>query len=277
MSSRDPAGHVCPVPSRAHFPFFVGAFGIAWGAFAAFLLAPETLERLFGPPSSSHPLFFLAVYAPGLTAFTIVLAYGGRAGFARYLSRLALWRAPLGWWAVLLAGIPAVFMAGAALKGVPLVPDLPGIWQVLGFMAFMALLGPMEEFGWRGLALPLMQRHLAPIWAGLVLGLIWGLWHLPAFLLSGLPQSGWSFMPFFIGATAVGVILTPLFNASGGSMLLAMLYHFQLNNPLWPDAQPFDTPLFVALAVAVVWLNRKTMFTREGAATDVIPPRRISG
>lgn len=122
-----------------------------------------------------------------------------------------------------------------------------------------------------GVALPLLQRRLAPIWAALILGLIWGVWHLPAFYLSGTPQSDWGFIPFFIGAVCLSVIVTPLFNASRGSILLAVLYHFQLNNPLWHDAQPYDTYFFAAAAVIVVWLNRATLFTKAGAVTEVIP------
>ncbi len=40
---------------------------------------------------------------------------------------------------------------------------------------------------------------------------------------------------------------------------------------IWPDAQPYDTFLFVAAAVLVVWFNRKAMFTKEGVVTEVIP------
>jgi uncharacterized protein len=135
----------------------------------------------------------------------------------------------------------------------------------------MAIKGPVEEIGWRGLALPLLQRRFSPIWAGLILGIIWGIWHLPAFLLSGTPQSAWSFTPFVIGAVAISVIVTPLFNKSRGSILLPALFHFQLINPLWPDAQPYDTYLFVGMAVLVVWSNRKSMFSRDGAVTEVVP------
>jgi hypothetical protein len=92
---------------------------------------------------------------------------------------------------------------------------------------------------------------------------------LPAFFLSGTPQSAWGITPFIIGSIAVSVILTPLFNASGGSILLAALFHFQLNNPLWPDAQPYDTIFFVLTAALVVWVNHDTMFDRGAGSTRV--------
>jgi uncharacterized protein len=70
------------------------------------------------------------------------------------------------------------------------------------------------------------------------------------------------------------VILTPLFNASNGSILLAALFHFQLNNPLWPDAQPHDTIGFVAAALIATALNWRSMTTQDGAITRVIPADR---
>jgi hypothetical protein len=49
------------------------------------------------------------------------------------------------------------------------------------------------------------------------------------------------------------------------------MFHWQLINPFWPDAQPWDTVILVGVAVIVVWWNRTTMFTREGAETEVVP------
>jgi len=261
------------VPFIALVPFLLVAFGLAWGIMALFIFLPDEITALFGKLTGQHPLFFLAVYAPAIAAFIIVTYYGGTLGLRLYLARLLLWRCSPAWYAFLTIGIPLLFFSGAVLKGNLFAEPFPfSSFQAL-FVAllFMAIKGPVEEFGWRGLALPLLQRKLAPIWAGLILGVIWGLWHFPAFLLSGTPQSAWSFTPFFVGSVAVSVIVTQLFNASRGSILLPALFHFQLINPIWPDAQPYDTLFFVAAALLVSWFNRNSMFSRECVVTEVIP------
>jgi hypothetical protein len=104
-----------------------------------------------------------------------------------------------------------------------------------------------------------------------VIGAIWGVWHLPAFFLSGAPQSAWSFTDFFVGTIALSLIATALYNASRGSILLPALFHLQVNNPLWPDAQPYDTIPFVVAAIVVVWLNRDAMLRTDGGRTEIIP------
>jgi len=261
------------VPFNALVPFLLVTFGLAWGILALFIVLTDQMTALFGALTGQHPLFYLAVYAPAIAAFIVVLYYGGAGGLRRYLARLLLWRCSRAWYAFLIIGIPLLFYGGSAMKGNLSTEPFPfSSFQALGAaMLFMAIKGPIEEFGWRGLALPLLQRKLAPIWAGLILGVIWGLWHFPAFLLSGTPQSAWSFTPFFVGSVAVSVIVTQLFNASRGSILLSALFHYQLINPLLPDAQPYDTLFFVAAAFLVVWFNRETILNRKWGVTEVIP------
>ena len=258
---------------RSLFPYLAITFGLTWGIVGLLILFPDQTTALFGELSAKNPLFILAVYAPAIAAFTLVIRQGGLPGLRRYLSRLLLWRVHWGWYVFLLAGIPLLFYGGAALKGNLFSEPFPfsNWYEVIPALVFMLVLGPIEEFGWRGLALPLLQQRYAPMWAGLILGAIWGAWHLPAFFLSGVPQSTWSFFPFFIGSIAIGVIVTPLFNASGGSISLPLLVHWQLINPVFPDAAPHDTIMFVAAAIVVVIINRTTMFSREGAVTEVIP------
>ena len=103
---------------------------------------------------------------------------------------------------------------------------------MIALMVMMLFLGPVEELGWRGVAQPILQRHMAPIWAGMVIGAIWGLWHLPAFFLAGVVYADWHFLPFFIGNVTFAVLVTPIFNSARGSLLLPMLFHWQLINPI---------------------------------------------
>ena len=104
------------------------------------------------------------------------------------------------------------------------------------------------------------------------MGIIWAVWHIPAFLIGGTAQSSWSFGPYFGGVVAISVILTPLFNASRGSLLIAVVYHFQMMNPIFPDVQPWDNLLFIILAIIIVWLNRSTMFQRDAGVTEILMP-----
>lgn len=253
--------------------FLLLVFGLAWSIFALFVLAQDWVVAAFGELSGSHPLFILAVYAPAIAALLLVSVDAGLAGVRGLLSRLFLWRAPLWWYVFLILGFPVISFAGAALKGNAL--SAPMFAEPLGALlpaiGFMLILGPVEEIGWRGFALPILQRRFVPFWAGLVLGVIWAGWHLPAFLLSGTPQSNWGFFPFFAGSVACSIILTAFFNDARGSILLAMLFHFQMNNPLWPDAQPYDMYAFIAAAVVIVWLNRHALFSRSTAVTEIVP------
>ena len=259
--------------------FFALSFGLAWGIIAILLLFTAQIEAIFGPVGSTNPLFILAVYAPGIVGVSLVLWHYGFRGLLSFFKRLTLWRMPLAWWVYLLVGIPAFVYLSAALNGTITDPfPFSSFYAVLSAFVFSLLLGPMgEEFGWRGVALPLLQRRFAPLWAGLILGMFWGLWHLPSFFLSGTPQSSWSIVPFLLGLVAIAIILTPMFNASRGSILIAILYHLQLMNPIFPETQPWENYIFIIVAVVVVVVNRKAMLRREGAVTEVLMPEDEEG
>jgi hypothetical protein len=254
-------------------PFFALAYGLGWATLGALIFFRDRIEAIFGPVGYTNPVFILAVYSPAIAGISLVWRQCGVKGLGSYLRRLTLWRMPVAWWAFLVVGIPACKYLGAAIKGTAGEPFPFSPWYaVLPALVTALLIGPVEEFGWRGVALPLLQRRFAPLWASLILGVIWGVWHLPAFLLAGTPQSAWSFGPYAIGVLAIAVILTPMFNAARGSILIAALYHFQMNGPAWPPAQPWENYVFAAAAVVIVLLNRKQMLTGDGAVTEVLLP-----
>jgi len=259
-----------PLTPRSVIAFFVGTFALSWSIGALLVAFPEQVETLFGPIGYTNTAFILLVYSPGLVGVVMVWRHYGLRGLGNMFRRFTLWRMSGGWWALLLLGMPAVFYAGAAVTGNT--GDFPfDPWYgVLPALIPAFFIGPIEELGWRGVALPLLQRRFAPLWASLIVGVVAALWHTPAFLMSGTKQDSWSFAPFFIGVVAISVILTPMFNAARGSLLIAALFHAQMNGPAWPDAQPWDMYGFVLVAILVVWVNRKSMLRRGDEVTHVL-------
>lgn len=273
MRGRLAAADSGSIPSSAMLPFLAVTFLITWGLVGLYIALPERAAAWFGEISGAHPLFFLATWSPAIAAFVVVYLHGGLLGIRAFLGRLLVWRGSWGWAAFILLVIPLVFVAGSRIKGGPVLVPLPpeGAGAVVALMFMMLFLGPVEEFGWRGVMQPLLQRYVVPIWAGIIIGAIWGFWHLPAFFLAGVVFAAWDFLPFFVGNITLALLVTPIFNSARGSLLWPMLFHWQLINPFWADAQPWDTWLLVAVSVVVVWWNRDTMFTRDGAVTEVIP------
>jgi membrane protease YdiL (CAAX protease family) len=261
------------IPFHFFWPFLVLTFGLSWGVLGIYVFYPEAAAARFGALSGTHPLFYLAVYAPAIAALLLVGIRNGFRGLRGFLSRLGKWGLSRGWVLFLLVGVPVPFFLGAAVEGRLSWEALrPGaLLPLLTVMGLMLIKGPMEEIGWRGFALPLLQRRMRPLTASLVLGGIWGVWHYPAFLMRGTPQSTWNFTAFFVGTIALSVMVTAFFNRSGGSLLVPMLFHFQVINPLWPDGQPTDTIFFVSLAVLVTGFAWKWMGDKETAVTEVVP------
>ena len=83
----------------------------------------------------------------------------------------------------------------------------------------------LEEFGWRGYALDRLQNGRNALTASLVLGLIWGRWHLPLFLIDGTVQQAIPAWQFILQQILLAVLYTGLYNDSSGSLLVAITFH----------------------------------------------------
>jgi len=255
---------------RSVWRFFAATFVLSWGVGALVVTFLDQVEAVLGPLGYTNPAFIVMVYAPGFVGLFMVWRHYGMAGLGLFLRRLTLWRMSAGWWLVLLVGMPAVFYAGAAVTGN--IADFPfdPWYAVLPALLPAFLIGPIEELGWRGVALPLLQQRFAPLYSALIVGVVSAVWHTPAFFMSGTKQEAWNFWPFFFGVVAISVILNPMFNAAAGSLLIAVLFHAQMNGPVWPDAQPWDMVGFVLVALAIALVNRKAMLDKDSGATSVL-------
>jgi hypothetical protein len=233
--------------------FFAIVFGITWGLGLVALLARDWVDTHLGPITASHPAFIVAVYAPSLTAIGLTALIEGRSGLKVLLGRLAPWSVRWHWSALVLIGLPASAIAVSRIVG----PAEGHTDHAVGITALLAAAlpalvldpGPLgEELGWRGFALPRLLERWSPITASLVLGLIWGVWHLPGFLQPGLAQSGFPVPVFFLGIVAMSLLASWLYLASGGSVVLPFLLHWVGNN-----LRPFGVSFTVGALVAAGW------------------------
>jgi membrane protease YdiL (CAAX protease family) len=97
----------------------------------------------------------------------------------------------------------------------------------LGLVVFVLVAG--EEVGWRGFALPRLLARTGPWTASAAVGLLWACWHLPLFLMPGMPQFGTPFLSYVPYLIALSAILTILSLATEGSVLVATLFHGAVN------------------------------------------------
>ena len=170
---------------------------------------------------------------PTLSAFVMTGITEGRAGIRRLLRRYVLWRVGLRWYLFALVGIPAIEVLGAIVVPGGLASfqtiDPPYVLTYLAsFVVIFLIGGPLgEEPGWRGFALPRLQRLHGPLVGSLILGPLWGLWHLPLFWIPvwGTPPTILNIVLFILSTIALAIVFTWVFNNTKGSLLLAMLVH----------------------------------------------------
>lgn len=114
----------------------------------------------------------------------------------------------------------------------------------LAIMLFLA--GSLEEFGWRGFAQPRLQESYSATLSAVGIGVVWGLWHLPFFVLfdNGAFDPA-TFHWYLLGIVSMSVILGWLYNESGGSVLLPMIAHAVHN-----QGGLFETPADLSGTVA---------------------------
>jgi hypothetical protein len=211
-------------------PFFLLTFLITWGLGALAIFLPAQFQALFGELTDTSPMYFLAIAAPTISATVLTFARGGWNGLKSLYARLIRWRFGLKWYALVLLGIPAVGWIAARITGASPLKEANTSIEFLVLLFFILTTGPLcEELGWRGFVLPRLLERFSPFNASLILGVMWGVWHLPSFFVGGMEQNEMSIPLFLLNAIFLSIFVTWVFLHTGGSVLIAVLIHFSVN------------------------------------------------
>jgi hypothetical protein len=232
--------------------FFVLTFVIGWLAYIPVML--NNVQPTFGA--------FIFLYSPALAALITVCLVNGFTGIKAVLKRYFLWKFPIRWYLLSVLLLPAIFLAaGGALlltKNTSLWTTSPWYFVVASF-GFLMIINSGEEIGWRGFALGRLQSVIkSPLVASIVLGVIWGLWHLPLYL--DPRQAGFPLILFLLFIIGISIIYMVLFNSTGGSLLLAVILHASTDiAPRFMQIAHFTVVSWLII-VALTWVSALILF-----------------
>jgi membrane protease YdiL (CAAX protease family) len=199
---------------------------VAWSCFAGVVG-----RRLVGGGSmravDAFILFPMLVISVALVGLTWARVVEGKEGAKLLLARVRLWRVGVRWYFTALL-IPPALILGVLGSLRAASPDFTP-----GFFSWGVLIGLfpgwMEEIGWMGYLFPQLRRRHSALASAVLLGLLWGCWHLPVINFLGAAGPHGTFLfPYFVAFTAVltamRVLMVWVYNHTG-SVLLMQLMH----------------------------------------------------
>ena len=271
--------------------FFVLAYAIAWGAFAilgviarqsgvestqAFMALAESYQfegvNLSVAPWLVYLLTRLADFAFSIAGVVMIAVTAGQAGLRELWQRLTRWQIGWRWYALGLLPLGLYLVATAVANGFSSAEiNLSTIGTALfslqaGFFVSLFLRGALgEELGLRGFALPYLQARMSPFRASLIIGVLWGAWHLPVLIGRDLL----SVVAFSLLSIGLAMLFTWLFNGSGGSLIPVLLFHASQNweegfETLFPSLVGTEWELVSTLSLLVISLVAGVVVWRNG-------------
>ena len=186
------------------------------------------------------------VFGPSIAGLIVIAMTSGKEGMRDVGQRSLRWRVGLRWWVIALFFTGLILLFSIAINTIFLGGDIPSFaffrqeWYLIPTVFLITMIGgPLgEEFGWRGFALPNLQRKWGPMIASIIIGTVWALWHLPLFFQPDTihAQIGIKFLPvYIIGEIVLATIMTWVYNNTGGSLLVGGIILHNADN-FWATA-----------------------------------------
>jgi CAAX protease family protein len=280
--------------------YYALTFAISWGALAVLVAGWTGIVPTAQQAASLLPVVFLITIAgPAIAGLALIGLVDGREGYRDFAARFRRWRVGGRWWAIALLTGPLVFTVAVLVDGATFAAGLPAIIAsedkasvlVLAIVAGLVV-GACEETGWTGFAIPRFRLLYGVFGAGLVAGILWGVWHMPSQFWGSGDASGALNLTLLTGETIFAMAVLPAYRIlmvwvydHTQSLIVAMLMHAVLVACLFvvvragiSDAAYLTCCLTIAvgmwLVIAAVGVLTHGRFTRELSPT---PIRGVSG
>jgi membrane protease YdiL (CAAX protease family) len=227
--------------------YFALTFAISWGGFV-FVVGPGGFPGTGSQFDTLLPFVASAMLAgPAVAGILLTVLVSGAAGLRELLARLLRWRVGARWYVAAL--LPAPVLAAAVLFALSLTSPIftaesKAAVLLAGITAGVTTV--LEEVGWTGFALPRLRRRHGVVATGLIVGVVWGAWHLLQSLWVGGTYAGSLPVPVFVALyflagmaqlTAYRVLMVWVYDRTE-SLLVAMLMHASLSASMLILAPP---------------------------------------
>jgi membrane protease YdiL (CAAX protease family) len=215
--------------------FFVLSYFISWITWLPLILTEAGIHGLPVLPEYHH---YLGSFGPMIAAFIVKYMDEGRNGTKDLMRQLTRWKVSWTWYAVVIV-VPVLLVIAAgyadgwinhysfSMKGFSTNKAFPQFGP-LGYFVFNFLtFGIGEETGWRGYALPVLQKKYPALTATFILAFGWACWHIPAFFYRPLysQMTAAALTGFFVSLLMGAIVLTWLYNSTKGSLLIVSIFH----------------------------------------------------
>lgn len=210
--------------------FLVMTFGLMYVSHGLIYLLLEAGALEWG----DAPLSLLGLIgggAPAFAALFVVFRMYSPNEQKAFWERVYLFRVPGFWWLVALASPLAIGAAanfvyhGGSWRPETTAADIVSFPLTLLGMVFA---GGAEELGWRGILQDILAKKISLVVTGLVIGVLWAIWHGPLFLIDVFAHYNYAFLTYLLFAVLYSLLLTFVVHQTR-SVLLAIVFHASIN------------------------------------------------
>ncbi len=215
--------------------YYILVFAISWGGgllafgpsgFMGISVTPRT-QLLIGVP--------IGILGPAIAGPLMTGLLYGRPGLRELTSRLLRWRVGAGWYAFALLAAPIITTLSLLARSTP--PAIATASDKLGLLLISLAIGLgsspfFEELGWTGFAIPELRKRFGILATGLLMGVLWGVWHFPVFSATGRASEPLSPLVFtlallFTWLIPYRVLMVWVYDRTH-SLLVAILMHMPI-------------------------------------------------